>query len=98
MVDLNKLIHEPARLLILTYLAKSEDNDVSFSELKNELGISSGNLSVQLNKLKDSNYIKINKSFKDNRPLTSIVITSVGISAMDEYFGIMEKMIKSFRE
>ena len=98
MVDLNKLIHEPARLFILTYLAKSEDNDVSFSELKNELGISSGNLSVQLNKLKDSNYIKINKSFKDNRPLTSIVITSVGISAMDEYFGIMEKMIKSFRE
>jgi len=46
MADLNKLIHEPARLFILTYLAKTEDNDVSFSELKNELGISSGNLSV----------------------------------------------------
>ncbi len=98
MADLNKLIHEPSRLLILTYLAKDENNDVSFSELKNELGISSGNLSVQLNKLKDADYIKINKSFKDNRPLTSIVITSIGISAMDGYFGEMEKMIRSFRE
>lgn len=98
MADLSKLIHEPARLLILTYLANSEDKDVSFSELKNELGISSGNLSVQLNKLKDAEYIKINKSFKDNRPLTSIVITSTGISALDGYFGEMEKLIRSFRE
>ncbi|MBU2646405.1 transcriptional regulator [bacterium] len=98
MADLNKLIHEPARLLILTYLAKTEDADVSFSELKNELGISSGNLSVQLNKLQDADYIKINKSFKDNRPLTSILITTAGVTALDEYFGEMEKMIKSFRE
>ena len=98
MAELKKIIHERARLLILTYLAKDEENDVSFSELKKDLDISSGNLSVQLNKLKDAGYIKINKSFKDSRPLTSIVITSVGISALDEYFGEMEKMIKSFRE
>ena len=98
MADLNKLIHEPARLLILTYLAKTEDNDVSFSKLKKDLDISSGNLSVQLNRLMDAGYIEINKSFKDNRPLTSIVIKAGGISALDDYFGIMEKMIKSFRE
>ena len=98
MTDFNRLIHEPVRLFILTYLAKSEDNDVSFSELKNELGISSGNLSVQLNKLKDYGYINMIKSFQDNRPLTSIEITSQGISALTEYFDKMEKMIKSFRE
>ncbi len=98
MTDFNKTVHEPARLRILTYLAKTEDNNVSFSELKKELNISSGNLSVQLNKLKDADYIKVDKSFKDNRPLTSIIITAVGLSALNEYFGEMEKMIKSFRK
>ena len=98
MTDFNRLIHEPIRLLILTYLAKTEDSDVSFSELKNELSTSSGNLSVQMNKLKDSGYINIVKSFKNNRPLTSIEITSVGISALTEYFESMEKMIKLFKK
>ena len=98
MAEINKIVHEPARLLILTYLAKTEDTDVSFSDLKNELSISSGNLSVQLNKLQDENYININKSFNGKRPLTSIVITAVGLSALEEYFGEMEKMIRSFRK
>ena len=98
MAELNKLIHEPARLRILTYLAKTEDTDVSFSELKTELGISSGNLSVQLNRLEDADYIAIKKSFKGKRPLTSIEITGAGISALDEYFSEMERMIRSFRE
>jgi DNA-binding MarR family transcriptional regulator len=98
MAEINKIIHERARLLILTYLARAEENNVSFSELKKELHISSGNLSVQLNRLKDAEYIEINKSFKDNRPLTSILITAGGLSALDEYFGEMEKMIRSFRK
>ena len=95
MAEINKTIHEPARLLILSYLARAEENNISFSELKKELDFSSGNLSVQLNKLKNAEYIEINKSFKDNRPLTSILITAGGLSALEEYFGEMEKMIRS---
>lgn len=98
MAEINKIIHGRARLLILVYLARAEENNVSFSELKKELDISSGNLSVQLNMLKDEEYIEINKSFKDNRPLTSILITAGGLSALDEYFGEIEKMIISFRK
>ena len=98
MEDFNKLIHEPTRLRILMYLAKTEDPNVSFSELRKELDISSGNLSVQLNKLEGANYLNINKSFKDNRPLTSIKISEAGIAALDEYFEEMEKMITLFRE
>lgn len=98
MADINKLIHEPARLFILTHLAGNEDNDVSFSELKNQLGISPGNLSVQLNKLQDAGYVEIEKKFKDNRPLTLILITAGGLNALDEYFEEMEKMIKMFRK
>ena len=98
MTEFNKLIHEPVRLRILMYLAKTEDSNVSFSELRKELDISSGNLSVQLNKLEGANYTNINKSFKDNRPLTSISITEAGIAALDEYFEQMEKMIMLFKE
>ncbi|MBT4267823.1 MAG: ArsR family transcriptional regulator [Deltaproteobacteria bacterium] len=98
MAELNKIIHERARLLILTYLARNEEKEVSFSDLKNELQISSGNLSVQLNKLKDAHLIGIDKSFKDNRPLTLIAITPEGLDALNAYFDEMEKMIRSLRK
>ncbi len=98
MAELNKIIHERARLLILTSLARNEEKEVSFSDLKNELEISSGNLSVQLNKLKEADFIKIDKSFKDNRPLTSIIITPEGLDALNAYFDEMESMIRSLRK
>ena len=98
MKEFNRLIHEPIRLFILTYLSKTEDGDVSFSELKAELNTSSGNLSVQLKKLEDSGYINILKCFKNNRPLTSLRITSKGIGALTEYFESMENLIKLFKE
>ena len=98
MDDLNKIIHERARLLILTYLARNEDKGVSFTELKDELGITSGNLSVQINKLKEAEYVEIHKSFKDNRPLTSITITPQGLNSLNSYFEEMEKIINSLKE
>lgn len=98
MAELNKIIHERARLLILTYLARNEENEVSFSDLKNELDISSGNLSVQLSKLKEVGLIEIDKRFQDNRPLTSIVITPQGLDSLNAYFDEMEKMIRSLRK
>ena len=97
MAEINKIIHERARLLILTYLARNEDKGVSFTELKNELDISSGNLSVQINKLKKTEYLEIHKTFKDKRPHTSVTITSKGLDALNAYFGEMEKMINSLK-
>jgi DNA-binding transcriptional regulator GbsR (MarR family) len=49
--ELEKLIHERARLLILTYLASKEDMEISFNDIQKKLEFSSGNLSVQLKKL-----------------------------------------------
>ncbi|MFC1884769.1 transcriptional regulator [Thermodesulfobacteriota bacterium] len=98
MAEINKIIHERARLLILTYLARNEDMGVSFTELKDELGITSGNLSVQINKLKEAEYVEIHKSFRDNRPLTSVTITHQGLNALNSYFEEMEKMINSLKK
>ena len=53
---------------------------------------------MQLNKLKDAHLIGIDKSFKDNRPLTLIAITPEGLDALNAYFDEMEKMIRSLRK
>ncbi|MCP4021903.1 MAG: helix-turn-helix domain-containing protein [Desulfobacteraceae bacterium] len=98
MADINKIIHEPARLKILTYLMKNEDRIASFSELKDALNISSGNLSVQINKLSEKKYIKIEKTFKNNRPHTAITVTYEGLNALRAYFDEMEAMITKFKK
>ena len=96
-LNLNKVIHERARLLILSYLASSKYESLSFNELKEALEFTAGNLSIHLKSLEEVKYISINKIFKDNKPLTSISITPEGIEALNEYLDEMESIIKSLR-
>ena len=63
-----------------------------FSYLKEKTQASSGNLSVQLNKLREAGYINMTKSFKNNYPLTTCKITAKGASAFDDYV----KSIKTY--
>ncbi len=98
MTKLNKIIHERARLLILTYLASSENTEISFNELKEELDFTSGNLSVQLKKLGTVGYLEIHKTFKDNKPYTTVSITLEGESALQDYVEEMENIIKLLKK
>lgn len=91
-LELDRIIHEPVRLQIISYLATG-GQEVAFSELGEKLDLSSGNLSVQLKKLEEAGYLSIVKSFKDNRPLTSVTITRVGMEALKLYLNELEKMI-----
>jgi DNA-binding MarR family transcriptional regulator len=95
---IDKLIHEPARLLILIYLASNEEDEISFKELLENLELTSGNLSIQLKKLKEVEYLGISKTFKDNRPYTTVSITPHGIAALDRYVEGMEDIIKSIKK
>ncbi len=90
--ELDRIIHEPARLQIISYLATGGP-EVSFSELGEKLSLSSGNLSVQLKKLEEAGYLSIVKSFRDNRPLTSVTITRAGMEALKLYLNELEQMI-----
>jgi DNA-binding MarR family transcriptional regulator len=90
--ELDRIIHEPARLQIISYLATGGP-EVAFSELGEKLELSSGNLSVQLKKLEEAGYLSIAKSFKDNRPLTSVTITRAGMEALKQYLNELERMI-----
>ena len=89
---LDPLLHNELRLAVMSLLLSMEE--ASFSYLLEETGSTRGNLSVQLTKLKEADYIDIEKSFKDNYPNTSCRITKKGIAAFQSY---VEAISKYFR-
>ncbi len=97
MPHLDRLIHERARLLILTHLASTDNKESSFNTLLEKLGFTSGNLSIQLKKLQAAGYVKIKKTFKDNKPYTAASITLKGKKALNVYLDEMESLITALR-
>jgi len=83
MKELDPIIHAQLRLAIMSVLASASKAD--FNYLKEVTEATSGNLSVQINKLKDAGYIKVSKTFKNNYPLTECSITKKGRSAFETY-------------
>lgn len=80
---LDRLVHEPARLLILTVLSQVEQVDFGFVELAT--GLSKGNLSSHLSKLEAGGLVRIDKRFKGKRPQTLLAITPTGATALTNY-------------
>jgi len=80
---LDRLIHEPARLLIVTILSSIASADFLF--LQRETGLTKGNLSAHLSKLEAAEYVKIEKTFKGKLPLTICKLTSAGQKALKVY-------------
>ncbi len=83
MKELDPLLHSQLRLALVSLLIQVKEAD--FSYLKEKTNASAGNISVQLQKLKDAGYISIDKKFHNNYPLTSCKITNKGRKAFDEY-------------
>ena len=98
MPSIDRVIHERARLLIMTYLASRGKSAVSFNELMGRLEFTSGNLSIQLKRLKSAKYIKIKKTFRDNKPYTTVSLTGTGAAALNKYVGEMETLIQSLKQ
>ncbi len=80
---LDKVIHEPARLLIMTHLYVVTDAD--FVYLKRATGMTAGNLSTHLTKLEGAGFVKITKSFQGKKPKTTCKLTAKGRKAFEEY-------------
>ena len=81
--DLDPIMHQPLRLKIMSLLISVESAEFNF--LLEQTGASKGNLSIQIKKLKEANYITVTKSFRNNYPLTTCKITSLGIQAFENY-------------
>lgn len=83
MADLDRVIHEPARLLLVALLRNIEKAD--FVYLLNESGLTKGNLSSHLTKLEEAGYVEIEKTYRGKVPLTLIGLTAAGRKAFDAY-------------
>jgi DNA-binding MarR family transcriptional regulator len=94
--NLDRLIHERLRLGIISALAANES--LTFSDLKNLMNTTDGNLSVHARKLEEANYISCTKSFEGRMPRTDYAITPTGRRALERYLDHMEALIKSTRE
>jgi DNA-binding MarR family transcriptional regulator len=89
---LDPLLHSQLRLAVMSLLIGLEEAEFTF--LKEKTESTAGNLSVQLDKLEKAGYIKIEKSFRDKRPLTTCSITSTGVKAFEEYVENLKNYIK----
>ena len=80
---LNRIIHEPTRLMIITQLYVVESADFLF--LQNQLKMTPGNLSSHLSKLEEASYVEIVKEFIDKKPHTALRLTQKGKQAFKDY-------------
>lgn len=81
--DLDPILHSQLRLAIISLLVS--EKEAEFTRLREETNSTAGNLSVQINKLKEAGYITVLKQFKDNYPQTVCAITAVGLAAFNKY-------------
>jgi DNA-binding MarR family transcriptional regulator len=90
-LDLDRMVHEPARLAILTVLAAADA--VEFLFLLKVTGLSKGNRSVQAQKLEAAGYLQTKKGFRGRIPVTSFTITGEGRKALGAYHAQMRALL-----
>ncbi|NLV46176.1 MAG: transcriptional regulator [Candidatus Hydrogenedentes bacterium] len=95
MDDLDRTIHEPARLRILTLLSGVDEADFNF--LLNMVGLTKGNLSSHMDKLEKAGYVTIVKSFNGRIPHTDFSITAEGREALEKYWEELDS-IRAMRD
>jgi DNA-binding MarR family transcriptional regulator len=92
LADLDRLVHEPARLALMALLYVIESADFTF--LMNQTGLTWGNLSTHMSKLEEAGYLAVEKSFKDRRPNTILRLTPQGRKAFQDYARKMKRVFK----
>lgn len=93
--DVDRMIHEPMRLGIMSALAVNEH--LSFNDLKTVLNATDGNLSVHARRLEEAGYIACSKGFEGRMPRTEFRLAPQGRRALDRYLDHMEALIKATR-
>jgi DNA-binding transcriptional ArsR family regulator len=90
--DVDRLIHEPSRLMIMAQLYVVQSADFTF--LLHQTEMTPGNLSAHLSKLEDAGYVEVTKEFIERKPHTALALTKTGRAAFKEY----RKKVKLFVE
>ena len=94
-LKLDRVIHEKGRMAIMSLLAANPE--LSFTEMREALGMTDGNLSVHLRTLQEAGYIAVTKSFQNRKPLTTCSLTNSGRKAFSEYIDLLEQIVRETR-
>ena len=89
--DLNPILHSQLRLAVMSLLISVKEAEFVF--LKEKTNSTAGNLSVQIQKLKDAGYVEVIKQYKDNYPQTICRITPAGVKAFEDYVKILQSYL-----
>ena len=90
--DLDPILHSQLRLAVMSLLIGVKEAEFTF--LKEKTNSTAGNLSVQVQKLKEAGYIEVIKEFKENYPNTTCKITQTGIKAFEEYVKALQQYLQ----
>lgn len=91
--ELDPILHSQLRLAIMSLLISVREAEFTF--IKEKTNATAGNLSVQVQKLKEAGYIDVVKQFKDNYPLTTCQVTTKGIEAFESYVKALQGYLKT---
>ncbi len=94
-LQIDRVIHEKGRLAIMSMLAASPE--LSFTEMRDTLAMTDGNLTTHIRSLQEAGYVSITKSFQNNRPLTTCSLTPSGKKAFANYINLLEQIIQQNR-
>lgn len=92
---LDRVIHEKGRMAIMSLLAASPE--LSFTEMREALSMTDGNLSVHLKTLQEAGYVAVTKSYQDRKPLTTCSLTKRGREAFTTYINLLEQIVRQAR-
>jgi len=94
-LQLDRVIHEKGRLAIMSMLAATPE--LSFTELRDVLNMTDGNLTTHIRSLQEAGYVSVTKSFQNHRPLTTCSVTPSGKKAFANYINLLETIVQQSR-
>lgn len=95
-MEFDRLVHQPTRLQLFTYLYRH--GETSFPTLKDELDLTEGNLSSHLATMEEAGAVRVEKQFVDRKPQTTYELTGEGRETFEEHIGTLEALIDSIEE
>jgi DNA-binding MarR family transcriptional regulator len=91
-LQIDRVIHEKGRLAIMSMLAATPE--LSFTEMRDTLGMTDGNITTHIRTLQEAGYIAVSKSYEKNRPLTTCSLTAAGKKAFASYIDLLEQILQ----
>ena len=91
-LQIDRVIHEKGRMAIMSLLAASPE--LSFTEMRETLSMTDGNLTSHIRTLQEAGYVSIAKTYQNNRPLTTCSLTAAGRKAFATYIDLLDQIVR----